>query len=169
MFPSARLILIRGPRANIAHTPTSTQKRTIMGPVISAIRAANPASPIFLHLFSTLGAQSAGTLLTSLQGDLAQSPGMHADQGRTPNVITRSHLDLNDPALLSLDALKVYFYSKEDRLVQWQDIERHVATARERGWEVKSELFEGTPHFKHAKGAGEERYWGLVRKVVAQD
>ena len=84
------------------------------------------------------------------------------------DVLTRSNNDLNDPALVPIDAPRVYFYSEGDRLVEWKDVESHASVAKERGWDVRGEVFEGSGHCRHAKGVGEERYWRLVKMVVEE-
>ncbi|KAL9637713.1 MAG: hypothetical protein Q9164_002038 [Protoblastenia rupestris] len=219
LFPSARLILVRGTVPNMVYLPANIQKRSLAS-VLSAIRA-EPKSPIYLHLFSNSGAQSTSTLLQAYKEsspsrreqlpinamfvDSAPSLGTYSSgyagisyevtrfpvwiqplgfllthllvglmwlvgcmMGRE-NVLTQSNNDLNDPALVPLDAPRVYLYSVEDRLVRWQDVEMHAAVAERKGWEVRREIFERTGHCRHGKGEpGEGRYWGLVRMIVGQ-
>ncbi|KAK3950183.1 hypothetical protein QBC32DRAFT_376841 [Pseudoneurospora amorphoporcata] len=58
---------------------------------------------------------------------------------------------------------RMYIYSEEDELVNWRDVERHLAEARQKGMKARGEKFEGTGHVGHARGAAnEERYWGIV-------
>ncbi|KAL9131456.1 MAG: hypothetical protein Q9217_000604 [Psora testacea] len=63
-----------------------------------------------------------------------------------PNVLTRSIVDLNEPTLVPKDAPRVYFYSKEDLLVKWQDVEGHAAVEAKKCWKVTEEVFPGTGH-----------------------
>lgn len=57
---------------------------------------------------------------------------------------------------------RTYIYSKEDKLVNYRDIEEHAAQAREQGYQVTLEEFKGTAHVAHARG-DEARYWSIVR------
>ncbi|KAK1835652.1 hypothetical protein QBC39DRAFT_340800 [Podospora conica] len=60
---------------------------------------------------------------------------------------------------------QTYVYSEEDALVDYRCVERHAAVARQRGFEVRMERFEGTAHVLHARGEGEGRYWRVVRET----
>ncbi len=73
LFPSARLILIRGTISHMVYLSDQTQK-VGLEPVITALRA-EPTSPIFLHLFSNSGAQSASTLLRAWKENCLGSGG----------------------------------------------------------------------------------------------
>lgn len=84
----------------------------------------------------------------------------------TPNPITQLETDLNDQALVTQKIPRLYLYSKEDKLVKWEDIEHHAAVAGSKGWPVKLEKFSGTDHCRHGKGAGEERYWNACKEIV---
>ncbi len=84
----------------------------------------------------------------------------------TPNVITQLERDLNDEGLVTRDIPRLYIYSKEDKLVRWDDIEHHAAIAKRKGWPVRLERFPGTDHCRHGKGAGEERYWNACKEIV---
>lgn len=57
---------------------------------------------------------------------------------------------------------RTYVYSKEDKLVNYKDVEEHAAQAREQGYKVALEEFKGTAHVAHARG-DEARYWSVVR------
>ncbi|KAM7199026.1 Eukaryotic protein of unknown function (DUF829) domain containing protein [Rhypophila sp. PSN 637] len=72
---------------------------------------------------------------------------------------------VNDPHLLDIKARRLYLYSKEDDIIYWQDIEKHAAAAREKGYQVaEGEMFEGTGHVGHLKGHPEQ-YWRAIRRV----
>jgi hypothetical protein len=71
--------------------------------------------------------------------------------------------DASEGGLSSLDAGKLYLYSRDDEIILWSDIEEHAAQARERGFDVQLELFEGTPHVGHMK-VHTEQYWGAIEK-----
>ena len=42
-----------------------------------------------------------------------------------------------------------YLFSKEDRMIDWTDIEEHADEARRKGWRVREVLFEGSGHCAH--------------------
>ncbi|PLB45230.1 putative indole-diterpene biosynthesis protein PaxU [Aspergillus steynii IBT 23096] len=56
---------------------------------------------------------------------------------------------------------RYYIYSDADELVNWMDIEAHAAEAESKGWTVRREKFDGSPHVSHMR-ADPERYWGVV-------
>ena len=68
---------------------------------------------------------------------------------------------VNDPKLSEGSAKRLYLYSKEDDIIHWEDIERHAADARQKGWSVTAEMFEGTPHVGHMR-AHPEQYWAAI-------
>jgi hypothetical protein len=73
---------------------------------------------------------------------------------------------LNDAKLINWAAKRCYLYSEEDDLVPWQDVERHVADARGKGFDVSCEKFEGSPHVAHMR-TDPQRYWNIVAKYLA--
>jgi hypothetical protein len=68
---------------------------------------------------------------------------------------------VNDPRLADTGAKRLYLYSKEDDIIYWEDIEKHAADARQKGWSVTAELFDGTPHVGHMR-AHPEQYWAAI-------
>jgi hypothetical protein len=68
---------------------------------------------------------------------------------------------VNDPRLSDTGAKRLYLYSKEDDIILWEDIEKHAADARQKGWSVTAELFDGTPHVGHMR-AHPEQYWAAI-------
>lgn len=68
---------------------------------------------------------------------------------------------VNDPSLSDASAKRLYLYSKEDDIIHWEDIEKHAAEARQKGWSVSAEMFEGTPHVGHMR-AHPRQYWGVI-------
>jgi hypothetical protein len=68
---------------------------------------------------------------------------------------------VNDARLSDTSAKRLYLYSKEDEIIRWDDIEHHAADARQKGWSVTAELFEGTPHVGHMR-AHPEQYWAAI-------
>ncbi|KAM7200376.1 Eukaryotic protein of unknown function (DUF829) domain containing protein [Naviculisporaceae sp. PSN 640] len=72
---------------------------------------------------------------------------------------------VNDPHLLDIKARRLYLYSKEDDIIHWEDIEKHAADAREKGYQVaEGEMFEGTGHVGHLR-AHPEQYWKAIQRV----
>jgi Eukaryotic protein of unknown function (DUF829) len=60
---------------------------------------------------------------------------------------------------------RCYVFSKEDKMVVWEDVAEHAGMSRERGWKrVSVEEFEGSAHCGHLL-VDEGRYWGVVERV----
>ncbi|KAL2129558.1 hypothetical protein VTI74DRAFT_7607 [Chaetomium olivicolor] len=68
---------------------------------------------------------------------------------------------VNDTRFSDKGAKRLYLYSKEDDIICWEDIEKHAADARQKGWSVSAEIFEGTPHVGHMR-AHPEKYWAVI-------
>lgn len=116
-----------------------------------------PHNPILLHYLSVLLVHAlviTAFALEALSGNL--------------NVLSQSYDDLNNTNLLLPSVPRIYYYSKEDGLVKWQDVEHHAAIAESRGWAVEKQEFEGTDHCRHGKGPGEARYWKSIKTLVAK-
>lgn len=58
----------------------------------------------------------------------------------------------------------IYLFSREDRMIQWTDIEEHAEEARRKGWKVKEVLFEGSGHCAHL-AMDEKRYVEAINSV----
>ncbi|KAK3350597.1 hypothetical protein B0H65DRAFT_455225 [Neurospora tetraspora] len=71
---------------------------------------------------------------------------------------------VNNEELCERGARRLYVYSKEDDIIYWKDIEKHAAQARQRGYEVDMDMFEGTLHVGHMR-QHPEQYWGAVAKT----
>lgn len=71
----------------------------------------------------------------------------------------------NDPGVNKGDEVRrTYIYSREDRMVDFRDIEEHAAGARKKvAGEVRVEMFDGTAHVAHVRG-DEDRYWRVVKE-----
>jgi hypothetical protein len=63
--------------------------------------------------------------------------------------------------LMSMEAKRLYLYSKRDELVPWEHIEEHVAVARGMGYDCTMERFDKSPHVGHMRMYG-DRYWGAI-------
>ncbi len=61
-----------------------------------------------------------------------------------------------------------YLYSKQDRMIQWIDIEQHAEEARSQGWRVKEILFEGSGHCAHLN-MDRRRYLEAVNSIWESD
>ena len=57
-----------------------------------------------------------------------------------------------------------YLYSKEDRMIDWTDVEQHAEVARRKGWRVEEVLFEGSGHCAHLS-MDRRRYVDAVNSV----
>lgn len=214
LYPTARIILLRGMLSNMVYRSEREQKRDLQ-PTIHALLAESQ-SPIFAHLFSNSGAQQIGLLLRTYKevtkGRILPLRGMIFDStpatgtfrrafdgiayqipttnwwvralglallyllvaalwtferltGRL-NVISQANSDLLNDSLIMKDLPRWYLYSKEDLLVRGDDVEWHAEMAVVRGWMVKREVFEGSGHCRHGKGAGEDKYWNIVEGMV---
>ncbi|KAK3373116.1 hypothetical protein B0T24DRAFT_250125 [Lasiosphaeria ovina] len=71
---------------------------------------------------------------------------------------------VNDTTLSDVGARRLYLYSKADDIIHWEDIEVHAAQARERGFDVEAELFEGTPHVGHMRKHA-QKYWDAIARA----
>ncbi|KAJ0165385.1 Transmembrane protein 53 [Colletotrichum tanaceti] len=71
---------------------------------------------------------------------------------------------LRQKALLGSEKRRAYLYSKEDEMIHWADVERHADEAKENGFDVRKERFDGSQHVAHAK-LNPSRYWGVVREM----
>ena len=56
----------------------------------------------------------------------------------------RTPLEESDPARGAC-----YLFSKEDRMINWTEVEDHAEEARRKGWRVRKVLFEGSGHCAH--------------------
>ncbi|KAL2800509.1 hypothetical protein BJX66DRAFT_149925 [Aspergillus keveii] len=75
--------------------------------------------------------------------------------------VTAGRRAMNEKGLIGGQPKRVYIYSNEDKMVDWEDVEEHAKEAEENGWEVQMERFEGSGHVDHMR-RDEGRYWGIV-------
>ncbi|KIJ62853.1 hypothetical protein HYDPIDRAFT_30000 [Hydnomerulius pinastri MD-312] len=76
-------------------------------------------------------------------------------------------LQLFKPRLLpgmSAQTPRLYIYSRKDELVPWQEVQQHAETAREKGLNVRCEVFEESAHVAHMR-LDPKRYWASVQDV----
>ncbi|KAK4561324.1 hypothetical protein LTR86_004641 [Recurvomyces mirabilis] len=83
------------------------------------------------------------------------------------NVVHKLRKELVDPDLFSVDAPRVYLYSKVDEMVPHSSVEEHVALARQAGYRVESVLFEKSAHVAHVN-EDREKYWKSIESVVSE-
>ncbi|KAI8170912.1 hypothetical protein K4K49_006440 [Colletotrichum sp. SAR 10_70] len=70
----------------------------------------------------------------------------------------------NDETFETKSARRLYIYSKEDRTTAWEAVEKHVNEARHLGYEVDSNLWEGSGHVEHMRKSP-EKYWTIIGKA----
>ncbi|KAK2595239.1 hypothetical protein QQS21_007026 [Conoideocrella luteorostrata] len=70
---------------------------------------------------------------------------------------------VNDTKYEVKRARRLYLYSKDDDLILWEDIERHVAETRPLGWKADVEVFSGSGHVGHMR-MFPAQYWGAIRR-----
>ncbi|KKK14873.1 hypothetical protein ARAM_002839 [Aspergillus rambellii] len=74
---------------------------------------------------------------------------------------------VQNPKLQSKQAKRLYLYGKQDRIILWSDIEKHIAEARVQGYESECCLFEGSGHIEHMR-KHPEAYWGAIQAAWAK-
>ncbi|KAL2801830.1 hypothetical protein BJX63DRAFT_416507, partial [Aspergillus granulosus] len=66
------------------------------------------------------------------------------------------------PELASMDTRRLYLYGKQDGIILWSDIEKHVAKIRDRGWKYDCHVFEESGHVDHMRKSPVV-YWKAVQ------
>jgi hypothetical protein len=76
------------------------------------------------------------------------------------------HIELNNTEFIDKDCLKGFIYSKEDKAIDYRDVEEHSDIAESKGYKTIRRLVEGAEHVQmfKAKG-GENDYWGFIQEV----
>ena len=98
--------------------------------------------------------------------------GQEDDRARDEDMLARNYRVLNElsssgTGVLSRERARTYVYSAEDEMVEWRDVERHAAEARQARGEadttvpVRTERFHGSSHVAHVR-LEPERYWRIV-------
>jgi hypothetical protein len=67
----------------------------------------------------------------------------------------------NSDVLTVKTASRLYLYSKEDAIINWEDIESHAGAAAGKGYRVDRKIFSGSPHVGHMRHWPEE-YWKAI-------
>lgn len=89
--------------------------------------------------------------------------------------LDRTYAVHNDPpAAAHEEVRRTYIYSREDRMIDFRDVEAHAAEARRKGVVggggggeeegVRLERFQGTEHVAHVRGDA-VRYWRVVKET----
>ncbi|KAJ5096640.1 hypothetical protein N7456_007361 [Penicillium angulare] len=73
--------------------------------------------------------------------------------------------NLNDTSIFGTRTRRLYMYSKEDAMVQWENVETHIQDAQGKGYEVDSACFEhGTHCGLIMEDGNRRRYWAMVQR-----
>lgn len=78
-----------------------------------------------------------------------------------PGIFTVRAVD--DETLETKEAKRMFFYSKEDDLILYQDIEALSEETKEKGYQIRRVVFEGSGHVKHMQKSP-EKYWRSVEE-----
>lgn len=87
--------------------------------------------------------------------------------GLLPNSLSdwsKSH-NQNAPGGNSAEVRRAYIYSSNDTLTDYRDVETHAAEAKNKGFSVVLERYEGSAHVAHMR-KDEGRYWEIVRRTI---
>ncbi|EFQ31562.1 hypothetical protein CGRA01v4_01486 [Colletotrichum graminicola] len=71
-----------------------------------------------------------------------------------------------DPKYVSKRSRKLFLYSKEDRLIGYEDIEQNMAESKAKGYAYNAALFDGTGHVGHMR-VFPDKYWGAIAEAWA--
>lgn len=69
-----------------------------------------------------------------------------------------------DPELVPKDAVRLFMYSASDKLVNYTDVERHIARLRADGSTCRIEKFDDSPHVGHMR-LYPDRYWKSISQA----
>lgn len=89
--------------------------------------------------------------------------------GKQMIMLENLQIEMWNPRILSwmdLHTPRLYLFSRKDTLISWREVTRHAETAKERGMDVRCELFEESAHVAHAR-VEPERYWSSIQEVWA--
>jgi hypothetical protein len=79
-------------------------------------------------------------------------------------VVENLQIELWNPRILSWMCLHSMF-SRNDKLISWEDIARNAETVKERGMNARYELFDKSEHVAHIEP---ERYWSSVQEMISK-
>jgi hypothetical protein len=78
------------------------------------------------------------------------------------NSVRELRLQLNDSQIFGSEALRMYLYSKADRMVDFADVQLHMADARKLGYKVESVMFATSAHCSLPREDA-ARYWLAIK------
>ncbi|KAG2075472.1 hypothetical protein BDR04DRAFT_1005754, partial [Suillus decipiens] len=87
--------------------------------------------------------------------------------GKQMMLVSDIPIDMWNPRVLpwmGLHTPRLYLFSRKDSSSPWQEVVHHARIAKERGMDVRCELFEGSEHVTHMR-VEPERYWSSVQEV----
>lgn len=82
-----------------------------------------------------------------------------------PDPIERLRQTLNNRTVMLGETKRCYIYSETDPMVGWHDVEAHAQDAKDKGFLVQSEKFEGSGHCAHVRVDEGIRYWAIVNAL----
>ncbi|PNH36857.1 hypothetical protein VD0004_g9908 [Verticillium dahliae] len=68
---------------------------------------------------------------------------------------------IDDENFETREARRLYLYSKEDDLITSDDIEMYIAESRQKGYQIRVEMFEGSGHVGHMR-MHPQCYWKSI-------
>ncbi|KAL0944721.1 indole-diterpene biosynthesis protein [Colletotrichum truncatum] len=83
------------------------------------------------------------------------------------NPMILSSATSNSEEFATKSARRLYMYSKEDLVTDWEAVEKHAADARVKGYHVECNLFEGSEHVQHMR-RWPEKYWHIIKMAWAE-
>jgi hypothetical protein len=83
------------------------------------------------------------------------------------NLVSRLRRLYNEPQVISIQAPKLYLYSKNDLLVRWEHVHEHAEEAKQKGYVVREEVFVKAAHAALLM-EDSERYWNAVKEHVLE-
>ncbi|KAI0900239.1 hypothetical protein F4806DRAFT_149000 [Annulohypoxylon nitens] len=73
---------------------------------------------------------------------------------------SRVHNDID----LVKQTRRSYIYGKADIMVDWKHVENHADQAAAKGFAVRREIFDSSPHVAHMRTCG-DRYWKIIKET----
>jgi hypothetical protein len=70
----------------------------------------------------------------------------------------------NDTERATTAAPRLYMYGIKDQLIEWREVERHMAESAKLGFKCETEVFQDSNHVSHMR-VEPQKYWGAVRNA----
>jgi hypothetical protein len=80
------------------------------------------------------------------------------------NILETVREGLNDPGIVTTAARRMYVYSMQDKIVDYEDVEDHIDEARQVGYKADVLCFEIGDHVGHLKNNG-KAYWEAIESL----